>query len=97
VALKILKSEKSSKDNSELAILRSVRHTDIVQCLGNFWIQSPNGYHLCLVIEATGPAIRLYVEPLWYGKPDSHTAIDLTRQCVIALKALHDLGYAHGG
>jgi serine/threonine-protein kinase SRPK3 len=95
--MKILKSE-NSRGNSELAILRSVRHTNIVQCLDHFWIRSPNGFHLCIVMEATGPAIRLYVDLLWYGRTvDSPMAVDLTRKCVIALKALHDLGYAHGG
>jgi serine/threonine-protein kinase SRPK3 len=97
VALKILKSEKSSKDNIELANLQSFQHASIVQCFGNFWIQSPNGYHLCLVMEVTGPSVAQYIESLWYGKLNSDTAIDLSRQCVTALKTLHDLGYAHGG
>ncbi|OCL00681.1 kinase-like protein [Cenococcum geophilum 1.58] len=96
VAVKILKSEKSSKTNSELAILQSARYATIVQYLGNFWTQSPNGYHLCLVMEVTGPSIRDYVESLWYGMLDSNTAIDLSRQCVTALKTLHDSGFAHG-
>ena len=97
MAVKILKSEKSSKNNSELAILQSTRYATIVQYLGSFWTQSPNGYHLCLVMEVTGPSIRDYIESLWYGMLDSNTAIDLSRQCVTALKTLHDSGFAHGG
>jgi len=97
VALKILKSDKSSKDNSELAILQSVQQTSVVQYFGNFWMQSPNGYHLCLVMEVTGPSVARYVESLWYGKLEPNMAIDLIRRCVTALKTLHDLGYAHGG
>lgn len=76
VAVKILKSEKSSKNNSELAILQSARYATTVQYLGNFWTQSPNKYHLCLVMEVTRPLIRDYVESLWYGMLDPNTAID---------------------
>jgi serine/threonine-protein kinase SRPK3 len=97
VALKILKSEKSGKKNTELVILQSLRYANIVRCLGNFWFPSPNGYHLCLVMEVTGPSIRDYVESLWYGRLDPNMAIDLSRQCIRALKGLHDLRYAHGG
>ena len=97
MALKILKSDKSSKDNTELAILQSFQQSSIVQYFGNFWIQSPNGYHLCLVMEVTGPSAAQYIESMWYGKLNSDAAIYLSRQCVTALKTLHDLGYAHGG
>jgi serine/threonine-protein kinase SRPK3 len=97
VALKILKSEKSSQKNTELAILRSLRCVKIARCLDNFWFLSPNGYHLCLVMEVTGPSISDYVESLWYGKLDPNMAIDLSRQCIRVLKGLHDFGYAHGG
>ncbi|KAG9234597.1 kinase-like domain-containing protein [Amylocarpus encephaloides] len=76
VALKILKSDKSTKDNTELAILQSFQQSSIVNCFG--------------------PSVAQYVESLWYGVLDSHTAIDLSRQCVVALKTLHDLGYTHG-
>lgn len=97
MALKILKSDKSTKDNTELAMLQSFQQSSIVNCLSNFWIQSPNGPHLCIVMEVTGPSVAQYVESLWYGVLDAHTAVDLSRQCVTALKTLHDLGYAHGG
>lgn len=97
MAIKVLKSDKSKKDNFELTILRSVRQANIVPYLGDFWIQSPNGFHLCLVMEVTGPSINIYVESLWNGKLGANTAIDLSRQCVKALITLHSLGYAHGG
>ena len=97
MAIKVLKSDKSEQGNSELAIHRSIRQANIIQYLDDFWIQSPNGFHLCLVMEVTGPSIYLYVESLWNGKLDVETAIDLSRQCVKALIALHNLGYAHGG
>jgi len=97
VALKILKSDKSTKENTELTILRHDQKSSVVQCFGDFWIQSPNGCHLCIVMEVTGPSITEYFDTLWTGKLDSDTAIDLSLQCVKVLKTLHDLEYVHGG
>lgn len=66
VALKIVAAE-VSQDCKELEIFQyveklpaSVENTGryhVIKLIGNFWIERPNGRHLCLVLPVLGPSI----------------------------------------
>lgn len=61
-----------------------------MQLLDLFEITGPNGRHLCLVIEALGPAFDVNIL-----SPDA--AWEVARQMVEGVSYAHDMGIAHGG
>lgn len=105
VALKILIASASQDDCMELRIgdwLEECRLEDpvppvlahIAAPLDHFWIDGPNGRHLCLVMPVLGPSIdkawRKLTEP---DKQLPKAALQASR----ALQFLHERGICHGG
>lgn len=98
VAIKICRSEIRHESEEEAILLRrlttgSARHSGkkyVVQLLDRFEFTGPNGRHLCLVVEALGPAFDL--DAL---SPDA--AWEVARQMVKGVSYAHDMGIAHGG
>ena len=67
VALKILQARDSSEDVHELKMHRylqeKLNETDqrsMIALYEHFWINGPNGRHLCLVFEVAGPALASF-------------------------------------
>jgi serine/threonine protein kinase len=101
VSLKIL-SAATSVESKELHILQRITKSRIthkgrdfvIQLLDNFFIDGPNGIHLCLVTAVAGE--RLARKPdLPYNDLDWPRTIGL--QMAQALGFLHVLGVAHAG
>lgn len=61
----------------------------VMQLLDRFEIKGPNGCHLCLVLEALGPAFK----PHDLGP---HAAWKVVRQMVKGTSYAHESGVAHG-
>ena len=98
VAIKIFRSE-IRHESEEAAILLTRLTTGpaghpgkkhVEQLLDRFKITGPNGRHLCLVVEALGPAFDLDVL-------SPNAAWEVTRQMVEGVSYAHDMGIAHGG
>lgn len=101
VSLKIL-SAATSVELKELHILQRIRDSQVthkgrdfvIQLLDNFFIDGPNGTHLCLVAAVAGE--RLARKPgLPHGDLDWPRTVGL--QMAQALGFLHVLGIAHAG
>jgi len=96
VAIKICRSEIRHESEEEAILLRRLTtgpasHSGkkhVVQLLDRFEITGPNGRHLCLVVEAFGPAFGLDVL-----SPDA--AWKVARQMVEGVSYAHDMGIAH--
>ncbi|RYP57331.1 hypothetical protein DL770_010693 [Monosporascus sp. CRB-9-2] len=108
--IKVLCAEESLEDNPELRAMRyfegfsaeymSDNHVGLP--LEHFWINGPNGRHLCLVLPLLGPRIQGfdkwdYDDQLWFLNdqiPDIYTnvAFQVTR----GLSVLHRRGLCHG-
>ncbi|PBP22530.1 caib/baif family protein-like protein [Diplocarpon rosae] len=68
VALKIL-AARLSRDCPEVEILRRLKQSEdhegkpfVMSLLDHFWIDGPNGKHLCVVSEVGGPSIKQFNE-----------------------------------
>ena len=101
VALKIIMAKVSGDDSSELKLVQRKdinfdqpggKH--ILLPLDYFWINGPNGSHLCLVYPVLGPRVPV----IWHTRPDPHKiARNITRQVTEGLGFLHRNGIGHGG
>jgi serine/threonine protein kinase len=103
VGVKILRAAKSTDTSAEVAALRlfkdydgrELRSNHIYPIEEHFWIDGPNGRHLCLVVEVLGPSISYSLKGIGFDNPDILT--DLCYQATQALKYLHDREICHGG
>jgi serine/threonine-protein kinase SRPK3 len=101
VAVKIIMADQSYEDCPELNFMKlkgvgdeQVGGDKVAIPLGHFWIDGPNGSHLCLVLPVLGPPL-----------PDALFSVDnyaeLSRrvalQVVQGLEFLHSNGICHGG
>ncbi len=99
-ALKILRASQS-QDSAELKLMQrknldfsQVGGETIVLPLDHFWIDGPNGRHLCLVLPVLGPRIPV----IWYRIPDPlKIAKGIVLQVANGLNFLHKNGICHGG
>lgn len=104
VALKIIVAE-FSKDCSELRMLRLFKDNTsthpgrqyIATLLDSFWIEGPNGSHLCLVSPVAGPAIPEYSKSQPHGRLRVNVAQKIALQTTRGLAFLHSIGVGHGG
>ncbi|TGJ82164.1 hypothetical protein E0Z10_g6618 [Xylaria hypoxylon] len=102
VGLKVLQAEKSTEPHAEIAALRLFEGIDRQELRSNriftvnehFWIDGPNGRHLCFVVEVLGPAISWSLRGIDLDTPDLLT--DLCLQASQSLKYLHNKGICHG-
>ncbi|RDL35771.1 uncharacterized protein BP5553_06383 [Venustampulla echinocandica] len=98
-ALKIMIADVSKDDCAELKLLRKtwdmeeVGGKHIAIPLDYFWIDGPNGHHLCLVLPVLGPR----VSEIWDTFKDPSTlSRKIAPQVVHGLQFLHNHGICHG-
>ncbi len=108
VALKILAS-RLSQDCPEVSILRRLRTSEgddrgkqyVMSMLDHFWIDGPNGRHLCVVSEVGGPSIKQFNEcpGLRAGtrRLRAKVARKVALQATEGLAFIHSTGIVHGG
>lgn len=103
VAVKVLMADKSSEYSPELMIKRHFREkcrtelefNHIFIPLEHFWINGPNGRHLCFVTQLLGPPLSRAIPGVGMDAPGFLT--DLCYQTSMALCYLHRKGVCHGG
>lgn len=61
-----------------------------------FWIDGPNGSHLCLVLPALGPNLSTLSRGI-FSRLNPNFAKDVSLQAAQALVQLHSNGLCHGG
>ncbi|KAI8625950.1 kinase-like domain-containing protein [Xylariaceae sp. FL1651] len=102
VGIKVLQAAESSTSFPELVALhlfecydsQELRSNHIFPIEEHFWIEGPNGRHLCLVVEVLGPAISYWLKGIGFDTPNLLT--DLCFQASQGLKYLHDRKIGHG-
>ncbi|KAI2628222.1 kinase-like domain-containing protein [Xylaria nigripes] len=102
VGVKILQAEVSSTSHPELTALRlfegldrrELRSNRLLMVEEHFWIDGPNGRHLCFVVQVLGPAISYALPGVDLDTPDLLT--DLCFQASQIMKYLHDKKICHG-
>lgn len=106
VALKALAAEADSSANRELAILQHLKshddpqhpgHKHVQQLLDSFYIQGPNGKHLCIVWELMGPSLSAVADTLPARRLDTKLALKFIEQLLQAVDYIHSCGVVHGG
>ncbi|KAJ8126645.1 hypothetical protein O1611_g6992 [Lasiodiplodia mahajangana] len=102
VGVKIFRADQSSESHPEILALRLFEGVDrqerqsshIFTIDEHFWIDGPNGRHLCFVVEVLGPAISYNLRGI--DLDTSELLTDLCFQAARGLKYLHDKGICHG-
>lgn len=100
-AVKILDAEASTKDCADLRIgslfstsgNTDISHSRVAFALDHFWMDGPNGTHLCFVMPLLGPNLEDAAQRY------RHEAAPLMRICyqmVQAMSFLHSNGVCHG-
>ena len=105
VALKIIVAE-ASKDTSENRILRhlqqttgesSIRHRFVTSLLDEFYLDGPNGRHLCLATEPARCSIAASKEGSIIWMFPLEVARAISAQAILGLQSIHSRGVIHGG
>ncbi|KAI0010247.1 kinase-like domain-containing protein [Xylariaceae sp. FL0662B] len=105
-AVKIIRADQSHEDRPELKIAARLKEDEgfgpseweahhITLPLDHFWLQGPNGRHLCEVLPLLGPPIK----SKWNSRMDDLRLAeikDLLYQAAEALHFLHRKGICHG-
>ncbi|KAI8945598.1 kinase-like domain-containing protein [Xylaria longipes] len=102
VGVKIFQADKSTESHPEIAALRLFEGIDRQELRSNriftmeehFWIDGPNGRHLCFVTQVLGPAISYSLKGVDLDTPD--LLADFCLQAAQSLKYLHDKKICHG-
>lgn len=100
VALKFIVASQSEKYDA----LSSAIHNDhdlaksdmIVSPKRRFWVDGPNGRHLCLVLDVVGPNLSTLSEGI-YARLKPAFAAHLSHQAAQAMELLHSHDRCHGG
>ena len=69
----------------------------VLSPLNEFYINGPNGRHLCLVSEVAGPSILEVKEAAEHGMLPIEAAQNITTQLALGLSYVHACGVIHGG
>ena len=69
----------------------------VLSPLHEFYIDGPNGRHLCLVSEVAGPSILEVKEAAEHGMLPIEAAQNITAQLALGLSYVHSCGVIHGG
>ncbi|KAI3320448.1 kinase-like domain-containing protein [Xylariaceae sp. AK1471] len=104
-AVKIIKAHKSHKKRPEISLMEAISDgrydrkeweaAHLVLPLEHFWLQGPNGRHLCEVMEVIGPDLRCAWDKIVrFAKPA--LVKKLFYQAGIALRFLHSQEMCHG-
>ncbi|KAJ5047228.1 uncharacterized protein L3040_003068 [Drepanopeziza brunnea f. sp. 'multigermtubi'] len=99
VALKIL-AARLSRDCPEVEILRRLKKSEdhkgkayVMSLLDHFWIDGPNGRHLCVVSEVGGPSIKQFNNCPGFASGTRRLKGVVARK--VALQAAEGLAYIH--
>ncbi|KAI1097607.1 kinase-like domain-containing protein, partial [Jackrogersella minutella] len=102
-SIKVMTTEESGEECRELQILKTLVGIDRKELADNyinvprehFWIEGPNGRHLCFVSDLLGPSLFANApDGVGFHTPESLT--DLTFQVSKGLQYLHQKGICHG-
>lgn len=107
VALKIL-AARLSRDCPEVEILRRLKKSEdhkgkpyVMSLLDHFWIDGPNGRHLCVVSEVGGPSIKQFNDCPGFTsgtrRLKGNVARKVALQATEGLAYIHSTGIVHGG
>ena len=104
VALKMLTAGHSTEDNNELTIHTHLKQkaqqghkvSAVAALLDSFWIEGPNGTHLCLAFEVSGPSVASLSYQWGRRKIRPDVVRNLAKQSAHALQNLHDAGVVYG-
>ena len=69
----------------------------VLSPLNEFYIDGPNGRHLCLVSEVAGPSILDVKTAAEHGMLPIEAAQNITAQLALGLSYVHSCGVIHGG
>ncbi len=102
VAVKILAANHSNEDCNELRVQKHLlkaaqaghKLSSVALLLDQFWIDGPNGRHLCLTYEAAGPSLSMVRRNEIKLSPEAARSIAL--QMAQGLQELHDAGAVYG-
>jgi serine/threonine protein kinase len=102
VALKIIMADESKHDCPDLKIqewfaaknYKASSSPLLALPTDHFWVDGPNGRHLCLVLPLLGPRIDL----VWNKLEDPQKPLPkIALQAAQSLQLLHELDICHGG
>lgn len=107
VALKIL-AARLSRDCPEVELLRRIKDAPehsgkpfVMYMLDHFWINGPNGKHLCVVSQVGGPSIKQFNDCPGQSSGTrrlrAHVARKVALQVTEGLAYIHSTGIVHGG
>ncbi|KAI1417029.1 hypothetical protein F5Y13DRAFT_103408 [Hypoxylon sp. FL1857] len=97
-------AEESTEECPELQIMKALANVSYEELRDNciaiprehFWIEGPNGRHLCFVSDLLGPSLsQNSPDGMGIHTPDSLT--DLAFQVSKGIQYLHEKGICHGG
>ncbi|KAI1658351.1 kinase-like domain-containing protein [Daldinia decipiens] len=102
-SVKVMTADESAEDCPELRIMKALGGISHQELQDNhiiipheyFWIQGPNGRHLCLVSDLLGPSL-FRNSPLGTGLHTPEILTNLTYQVSKGLQYLHKKGICHG-
>jgi serine/threonine protein kinase len=104
-SLKILSADASEcSSGTELDVLRRLATGSgtgkrfVLQFLDSFIHQGPNGTHLCVVTEVSGPSLSTYLEGVCsFGELPPESARALIPRLAQGVEYLHSCNIVHGG
>lgn len=104
VSLKVI-TARHSKLSPEVDVRNRLRcgdrhhpgHPFVLSPLNEFYIDGPNGRHLCLVSELAGPSILEVKMAAEHGMLSIEAAQNITAQLALGLSYVHSCGVIHGG
>jgi serine/threonine-protein kinase SRPK3 len=107
VALKIL-AARLSRDCPEVEMLRRIKEAPdhggkpyVMYMLDHFWINGPNGKHLCVVSQVGGPSIKRFNDCPGQSSGTRRLRALVARkvalQVTVGLAYIHSTGIVHGG
>jgi serine/threonine protein kinase len=102
-AVKILRASASTEDCADLRVhsvfsdmdsrSTDISHSRIAFALNHFWLDGPNGTHLCIVLPLLGPNLENAAERHQY---EEAPLMRICYQLVQAMRFLHTEGVCHG-
>ncbi|KAF8246148.1 kinase-like protein [Wilcoxina mikolae CBS 423.85] len=103
VTIKVVVAEKSASNNHQLQILQQLLncrddpgYKNVLHLLDSFYVDGPNGRHLCVVLDVLGPLASDVVRRHDNCCLPGNLARKVSRQVLAAVKYVHGAGVAHG-